>query len=137
MKDCLFCNLDLEPTQTIILSNEHCRFLQLEQVNEKGIPLEGSGVIVPKLHRETPFDLTPEEWNATYTLLKDVKKYLDEKYNPQGYNLGWNCGAVGGQHIFHSHFHVLPRYDDETLAGKGIRYMFKGSNNRRKNRALL
>lgn len=137
MKDCLFCNLDLEPTQTIILSNEHCRFLQLEQVNEKGIPLEGSGVIVPKLHRETPFDLTPEEWNATYTLLQDVKKYLDEKYNPQGYNLGWNCGAVGGQHILHSHFHVLPRYEDETLAGKGIRYMFKGSNNRRKNGALL
>jgi histidine triad (HIT) family protein len=132
MKDCLFCNLELEPTQKIILSNEYCMFLQLEQALEKGNQLEGAGVIVPKKHRETAFDLTIEEWNATYTLLHDVKKYLDEMYHPQGYNLGWNCGKVVGQHIFHSHFHVLPRYEDETLAGKGIRYMFKSADNKRK-----
>lgn len=75
--------------------------------------------------------MTREEWDATYILVQEVKKYLDEKYQPHGYNLGWNCGEVGGQHIFHAHFHVLPRYADEPLAGKGIRYMFKGSKNTR------
>lgn len=129
MKDCIFCNLELEPTQNIIVSNEYCMFLQLEQFQSKGSTLEGAGVIIPKQHRETAFDLTPEEWDATYSLLKHVKKYLDENYQPQGYNLGWNCGLTGGQHIFHSHFHVLPRYEDEPLAGKGIRYMFKGPQN--------
>ncbi|MBO1001225.1 HIT family protein [Pseudogracilibacillus auburnensis] len=133
MKDCIFCNLELEPNQNIMLSNDHCMFLQLEQAQIKGNQLEGAGLIIPILHRETAFDLTLEEWNATYTLLQDVKKYLDEKYKPQGYNLGWNCGEIGGQHIFHSHFHVLPRYEDEPLAGKGIRYMFKGAENKRKN----
>ncbi|MCZ8541886.1 HIT family protein [Psychrobacillus psychrodurans] len=133
MKDCIFCNLELEPTQKVILSNEYCMFLQLEQAQEKGIQLEGAGLIIPKKHRETAFDLTIEEWNATYTLLHDVKKFLDEMYQPQGYNLGWNCGEIGGQHIFHSHFHVLPRYEDEPLAGKGIRYMFKSADNKRIN----
>lgn len=133
MKDCIFCNLELEPTQKVILSNEYCMFLQLEQAQEKGIQLEGAGLIVPKKHRETAFDLTIEEWNATYTLLHDVKKFLDEMYQPQGYNLGWNCGEIGGQHIFHSHFHVLPRYEDEPLAGKGIRHMFKSADNKRIN----
>ncbi|WP_427136981.1 HIT family protein [Psychrobacillus psychrodurans] len=133
MKDCIFCNLELEPTQKVILSNEYCMFLQLEQAQEKGIQLEGAGLIVPKKHRETAFDLTIEEWNATYTLLHDVKKFLDEMYQPQGYNLGWNCGEIGGQHIFHSHFHVLPRYEDEPLAGKGIRHMFKRADNNRIN----
>ncbi|CAM3207058.1 HIT family protein [Filibacter tadaridae] len=131
MSDCLFCNLKLEPTQKVIMSNELCMFLQLEQAQVKGIQLEGAGIIVPKKHRETAFDLTLEEWNATYALLQEVKKYLDEKHRPQGYNLGWNCGEVGGQHIFHAHFHVLPRYEDELLAGKGIRSMFKGANNQR------
>ncbi|MER2172205.1 MAG: HIT domain-containing protein, partial [Psychrobacillus psychrodurans] len=102
MKDCIFCNLELEPTQKVILSNEYCMFLQLEQAQEKGIQLEGAGLIVPKKHRETAFDLTIEEWNATYTLLHDVNKFVDELYQPQGYNLGWNCGEIGGQHIFHS-----------------------------------
>lgn len=133
MKDCMFCNLELVPTQKVILSNEYCMFLQLEQAQEKGINLEGAGLIVPKKHRETAFDLTIEEWNATYTLLQDVKNYLDKMYQPQGYNLGWNCGEIGGQHIFHSHFHVLPRYGDEPLAGKGIRYMFKSADNKRGN----
>lgn len=133
MKGCILCHPELEPTQKIILSNEYCWFLQLEQSQQKGIQLEGSGVIVPKLHRETAFDLTIDEWNATYTLLQDVKDYLDKMYQPQGYNLGWNCGEIGGQHIFHAHFHVLPRYTDEPLAGKGIRYMFKGEMNRRGN----
>jgi histidine triad (HIT) family protein len=108
-------------------------FLQLDKAELQGKQLEGSGLIVPKKHRETVFDLTQEEWNATYTLLRDVKEYLDDKHQPQGYNLGWNCGEVGGQHIFHAHFHVLPRFVDEPLAGKGIRYMFKSSNNNRTN----
>lgn len=131
MKDCLFCYPELEPTQNVIMSNDFCMFLQLDEAKQEGNQLEGAGVIVPRKHRETAFDLTLEEWDATYTLLQDVKRYLDEKYQPHGYNLGWNCGEVGGQHIFHSHFHVLPRYEDEPLAGRGIRYMFKSRNNQR------
>lgn len=131
MNQCLLCHLELVPNQTVILSNEHCMFLQLEEAREKGIQLEGAGIIVPKIHRETAFDLTEEEWKATYVLLQEVKQYLDEHYQPSGYNLGWNCGEIAGQHIPHAHFHVLPRYEDEPLAGKGIRYMFKGEQNKR------
>ncbi|RKQ33937.1 HIT family protein [Oceanobacillus halophilus] len=130
-KDCVFCQIELEPKQRMLLSNEHCMFLQLDDSDIKGKNLEGAGVIVPKKHRETAFDLTKDEWNATYDLLLDVQKYIDEKHQPDGYNLGWNCGKVGGQHIFHAHFHVLPRYQDEPLSGKGIRYMFKNEKNQR------
>lgn len=131
MKNCPLCHLDLYPTQTIVLSNEYCMFLQLEQARQKGVVLEGAGIIVPKKHRETTFDLTLEEWNATYMLLHEVKEYLDEHYQPKGYNLGWNCGEIAGQHIPHAHFHILPRYEDESLIGKGIRLMFKGVDNKR------
>lgn len=131
MEVCVFCKPETELNQKIILSNEYCLFLQLEQSKIKGSQLEGAGVIVPKKHRETVFDLTKEEWEATYSLLQDVKHYIDNKHDPQGYNLGWNCGEVGGQHIFHAHFHVIPRYEDEPLAGKGIRYMFKSKENQR------
>ncbi|MEC2158809.1 HIT family protein [Virgibacillus halodenitrificans] len=132
MDNCVFCKPDLEPGQNIVFSNEHCLFLQLESSQIKGKNLEGAGIIVPKRHRVTAFDLTEEEWIATYRLLQEVKQYIDKKHHPDGYNLGWNCGEVGGQHIFHAHFHVLPRYKDESLAGKGIRYMFKGEANQRK-----
>ncbi|TFJ92448.1 HIT family protein [Lentibacillus salicampi] len=131
-RDCVFCYPEMESEQEIVLSNDYCMFLQLKQARVKGGQLAGAGLIVPKAHQETVFDLTPEEWRATYTILQDVKQYIDETFHPDGYNVGWNCGEVGGQHIHHAHLHVLPRYEDEPLAGKGIRYMFKGMGNRRK-----
>lgn len=131
MNDCPLCNLALISSQNIILENEHCLFLQLEEKHQKGIPLEGSDIIIPKIHRETTFDITAEEWQATYELLHEAKLYLDTQFQPQGYNLGWNCGEIAGQHIPHAHFHILPRYKDEQLAGKGIRFMFKDGKNMR------
>lgn len=99
-------------------------FLQLEP-HEANNRLIGAGVIVPKAHRETVFDLTKDEWDATYDLLHKVKTYLDEHFKPDGYNIGWNCNEVGGQHVFHAHCHILPRYEDEPLSYKELRYFLK------------
>lgn len=126
MKNCLFCSVEDDLEQKIIMSNQYCMFLQEPQK-----VLIGSGLIVPKEHRETVFDLTKDEWNATFELLLEVKMYLDSKYKPQGYNIGWNVGNVGGQEIFHAHLHVIPRFKDEPMSGKGIRYWLKQPQNRR------
>jgi histidine triad (HIT) family protein len=88
-------------------------------------------MILPKAHRETVFDLTEEEWAESFTFLAKVKTYLDEKYRPDGYNVGWNVGETGGMSIAHSHMHVIPRFDDEPLAGKGMRNQLKQPENRR------
>lgn len=126
MKNCLFCSIDNDLEQKIVMSNQYCMFLQKPQE-----VLIGSGIIVPKEHRETVFDLSKDEWNATFELLQEVKVYLDSKYKPQGYNIGWNVGNAGGQEIFHAHLHVIPRYVDEPMSGKGIRYWLKQPQNKR------
>lgn len=126
MKDCLFCTIEKDLEQKSIISNKYCVFLLKPQE-----VLIGSGVIIPKEHRETVFDLSKDEWIATYELLQEVKIYLDKRYKPEGYNVGWNVGSVGGQEIFHAHLHVIPRYKNEPLAGKGIRYWFKQPENKR------
>lgn len=129
-KDCELCNLELNEEQKIIFENESSYFLQLEQSESKGQVLSGAGLIVPKAHKETVFDLSLEEWHDTYKLLNEVKDYIDKEFYPQGYNVGWNVGTVGGQHIQHAHLHVMPRYERETLAGKGIRSHIKSNENR-------
>lgn len=126
--DCPFCFPERDPKQQIVLENDHCYFLQKE---EEQIVLEGCGLIVPKLHRKNAFELTIEEWNATYSLLKSAKKILDEQYSPDGYTLGWNVGEASNQHILHAHLHVIPRFNDEPFAGKGIRYWIKQPENKR------
>jgi diadenosine tetraphosphate (Ap4A) HIT family hydrolase len=122
---CLFCPPTLDQAQ-IVLENTHCLFLQQPQA-----VLIGSGLIIPRRHCQTVFDLTPGEWQATFELLRRVKTFLEHKYAPHGYNVGWNCGQVGGQEIFHAHLHVIPRYNDEPFAGRGIRYWLKQDVNKR------
>ena len=40
-------------------------------------------------------------------------------------------GGLGGQKIFHAHLHVVLRYKDEPMAGKGIRHWIKQPQNKR------
>ena len=42
-------------------------------------------------------------------LLFKGKKMLDDMYQPDGYNIGINCGEAAGQTIFHVHVHLIPR----------------------------
>ena len=122
---CPFCPPQVEDQPTP-LENESSLFLDL-----KHPVLQGSGVIVPRAHRESVFDLTPEEIASTFSLLAEVKAFLDAEHKPQGYNVGWNCGAVAGQTVFHAHLHVIPRYAGEPHAGRGIRHWLKQESNRR------
>ena len=123
--NCPFCPPKVNDN-AILLENDLSLFIDL-----KHSILQGSGIIVPKAHRESTFDLTTEEITSTFSLLTAVKALLDTEYNPQGYNLGWNCGAVAGQTVFHAHLHVIPRYASEPYAGKGIRYWLKQESNQR------
>ena len=123
--DCPFCPPQVNDN-VILLENELNLFIDLRHS-----VLQGSGIIVPRAHRESAFDLTEEEAVSTFSLLTEAKALLDVEYDPQGYNLGWNCGAVAGQTVFHAHLHVIPRYASEPYAGKGIRYWLKQNANRR------
>lgn len=128
MIDCVFCDLEgLRRDSIVAAENDRALFGNLED----GGALSGSGVIVPKAHRETVFDLTPAEIDATFALLGEVRPLLDERYRPDGFNIGWNCYAVAGQSIPHAHLHVLLRFADEPRAGHGIRWWLRRPENRR------
>lgn len=127
MTQCVFCNVEDHPDIQILLRNELVFYCQNE--TQQGA-LKYSGVIVPVAHRETVFDLSDEEIGATFALLRDVKAWLDDTYHPDGYNVGWNCYEVGGQHTpLHAHLHIIPRFRQEPLAGKGIRFFLKSDKN--------
>ena len=122
---CPFCQHNLEPEQ-IVLMNTHCLFIQRDEP-----VLTGSGLIIPKIHRQDVFDLSSDEIRATFELLQEVKILLDRQYHPDGYNIGWNSGQAAGQEIFHAHLHVIPRFSDEPYAGRGIRHWLKKEENLR------
>jgi diadenosine tetraphosphate (Ap4A) HIT family hydrolase len=123
---CPYCPI-VDPAVKVIFEDDLVRFAQNERVQGA---LKHSGVIVPLQHRETVFDLSESEITATFRLLAVVKKWMDANFAPDGYNVGWNCGTIGGQELFHAHMHVIPRFRQEPLAGKGIRTWLKSDANK-------
>lgn len=123
MTTCPFC---LESAQIEVLArNEHC---YLAPTNDP--VLTNSVMIIPFRHVETPFELNPDEWASTHTMLQIAKQRLDV-LRPDGYCLGWNVHATAGQTVAHVHLHVMGRYRDEPGAGQGIRHALKQSWNSR------
>jgi diadenosine tetraphosphate (Ap4A) HIT family hydrolase len=115
----------LDPSE-IVLETEHFLFLMREQP-----VLTGSGIIIPKRFMTTPFELRPQEWADLQRVLLQARRHIETLHEPQGYNIGWNVGAVAGQEVDHLHLHIIPRYADEPLAGQGIRYHIKQPENQR------
>lgn len=70
------------------------------------------------------FDITDQEQVAIIELLNKCKKYIDEKYNSNGYNIGLNYGEAAGQSVMHMYMHLIPRYkeDVDNLRG-GVRWV--------------
>lgn len=111
---------------------ENDTMIAVKSNNLKNNTLIGSYVIIPKTEVGTPFELSDKEWADSKKLMMEVKEYIDSKYKPDGYNIGWNVGKVAGQEVAHAHMHIIPRYSDELYAGKGLRYWFKQPENIRK-----
>lgn len=125
MATCPFCTIPRELPEDIVASNEFCYLVD----NPEGA-LQHGMMIIPFRHVELPFDLSVSEWASIQPLMAEAYLRLGECV-PDGFNLGWNVGKVGGQEVSHVHLHVFARFADEPLAGKGIRKWFKSHENQR------
>lgn len=116
------------------LSNKECIFCQMKDYileNELAYAIydkypvgKGHMLFIPKRHVKDFFDITKEEREAIFELIDEGKKLLDEKYSPDSYNVGINCGEHAGQTIMHVHVHLIPRYigdmKDPTGGVRGV-----------------
>src|ERR1035437_4517718 len=75
-----------------------------------GFPVSvGHTLIVPFRQIATWWEAEPSEQADLLAVVSDVKAILDERHQPDGYNVGFNAGQAAGQTIDHLHIHVIPR----------------------------
>ena len=79
----------------------------------------GHALIVPKRLVSTYFELTLKEQMASWIVANKVKDILQKKFNPDGFNIGINVNEAAGQTIWHSHIHIIPRYDGDVENPRG------------------
>jgi diadenosine tetraphosphate (Ap4A) HIT family hydrolase len=87
----------------------------------------GHLLIISHIVRKDFFELTSEEKQELMACIELAREIIKNEYNPDGYNIGMNCGQAAGQTVFHFHCHVIPRYigDMENPRG-GVRHCVAG-----------
>ena len=118
---CIFCHLDRS-----ILAETGLSFAFLDSFPVSN----GHALVIPKRHAVTIWEMTTEEYADAFNLVAQVKDLLQKKFDPQGFNVGVNCGEAAGQTIFHAHVHIIPRYRGDVANPRGgVRNIIPGKGN--------
>lgn len=64
-------------------------------------------VIIPKAHIESMNGITAENSDVVAHIFEVIPQIAKENNLGDGYRVVSNCGANGGQTVFHLHFHLL------------------------------
>ncbi|MDF1628855.1 MAG: HIT family protein [Alcanivoracaceae bacterium] len=112
MPDCPFCT----PSSSLPAMPDH----PLAHIREDLYPVSpGHLLIIPNRHVANWFELSSQEQQAVMELVNQAKMRLDDTLQPDGYNIGINCGEAAGQTVMHVHCHLIPRYEGDTLEPRG------------------
>lgn len=116
--DCIFCQTD----RTILAKTK------LSLAFFDGFPVSpGHSLVIPKRHVPSIWELSAEEYVDLFNLVREVKALIQDRFEPQGINVGANCGEAAGQTVFHAHVHIIPRYSgDVPYPRGGIRNIIPG-----------
>lgn len=78
--------------------------------------VDGHTLVVPKLKGYTQFiDMPPLKASEFLRDLQTVAKAVKEAVGASGVNIWQNNGRDAGQEVFHPHFHVVPRFENDKL----------------------
>ena len=80
---------------------------------------QGHTLIVPKRHVSSFFDLEMEEHMQIRALSIQCHDILQQRFHPNGFNIGVNVGKSAGQTVFHCHIHLIPRYLGDVANPRG------------------
>lgn len=111
---CVFCAIvqGQESAAWVYEDDGYVAFMDINPINR------GHVLVLPKAHAETLFELPPEEVGALFTRVARLAHAVREAVGADGLNIGQNNGRVAQQIVPHVHVHVIPRYRDDSPAGR-------------------
>jgi len=112
MSDCLFCKIVAgEIPSTKVYEDD--RVLAFMDINPAS---RGHLLVIPKEHTESIVDVSPDTMPHIFSAVRRLGAAAEKKLGAQGFNIIVNKGSAAGQIIFHTHVHMIPRYDGDGLS---------------------
>lgn len=111
MDKCLFCKIIAGeiPTDKIYENEYVFAFLDILPTTH------GHTLVAPKKHYENIHDTPQEIMCEIIAVAKKLSSVIEKAMDAQGTNVYMNNRPAAGQVIFHTHMHIIPRYDNDEL----------------------
>lgn len=109
MEDCLFCKIiaGTIPAEKVYEDDTFVAFLDIKPVNL------GHTLLVPRTHSRNIFDTPDGLLEKAGPVLKKLSAAVKDATEADGITIGWNNEPAGGQLVFHTHIHVMPRFSND------------------------
>ena len=117
MSECIFCQIvsGQIPSSKVYEDEEVLAFLDITQVTK------GHTLVIPKKHYRNMLEMDAEAASSLFARVPKIAKQLQEKLGASGINIINNNEEAAGQTVFHTHVHLLPRFD----ATDGLKLTFE------------
>ena len=76
---------------------------------------DGHALVLPKAPSRNIFDIAPDDLARLMAAVQKVARAAKEAFQADGITVQQFNERAGGQVIFHTHVHVLPRFDGVAL----------------------
>jgi histidine triad (HIT) family protein len=102
--------INREIPATIVYENEHTlAFLDAHPVNP------GHTLVVPKKYFKDLYDIDDETLCHITRTVQKVARAVKHAVNADGINIHQNNEPAAGQVVFHTHTHIIPRFNNDGL----------------------
>lgn len=111
MEECIFCKIAQGkiPSAKVYEDDKVIAFLDIAPNNK------GHCLVVPRAHSEDLLRMNEEDLSSIMGVSQKVAKALTKAFDCHAFNLIMNNGKEAGQVVFHSHIHVIPRFENDGI----------------------
>jgi histidine triad (HIT) family protein len=118
--DCIFCEVAEKSAEAeIVFENEKfIAFLDINPINY------GHTLVIPKTHHDNFLTIPADELIELTKLTQYLAGVVKRALKADGFNIISNNGNSAGQSVFHFHYHIIPRYENDfQLQPRTIQYL--------------
>ena len=107
MTDCIFCKIIAGeiPSSKVYEDDHAIAILDITQVTP------GHTLLIPKEHHRNVLAMDSEATGQLFSLVPQIAHKILNATGAQGINIVNNNEEVAGQTVFHTHIHLIPRYE--------------------------
>ncbi|WP_105955910.1 HIT family protein [Apilactobacillus quenuiae] len=123
MNDCIFCKIvnNEIPNYTVYEDDIVKAFLDISQTTP------GHTLVVPKKHVSDIYEYDDKMAEQVFARVPKIARAIKNSApDIKGMNIINNNGKIASQSVFHSHFHLIPRYSEDD----GFELKFTDNSNR-------